>query len=355
MTTISINDLTAQEFEREYELKSRPLIIKDAVKDWPALTLWKPDLLKGRYASKMVKIYSSNDKWFDYTAPKMIETIEMPFGEALRLIHQPPSDATHYYLAQKSLPEDFPEMAAEIKTPSIAKSKRMLATNLWYGSKGNITKLHYDDANNFLVQVVGRKKLILFYPEQYSCLYPTNDSNMPHVSKVNIFNPDLDQYPLFKHAVAEEIILNPGEVLYLPTFWWHQVESLDIAISVNFWWPMNIPQTVHPTITSQIWSLYEHRQLIERLNKLDTAGFSGIREIIEFYNEAGFSWISVLILSEMISSGTGLEDYSADDRSVIESMVSKIATGGNSEISRDHVSELLTHMVSHADLLKLNG
>lgn len=36
---------------------------------------------------------------------------------------------------------------------------------------------------------------------------------------------------------ARRIILNPGEVLFLPNDWWHYVENLETAISINVWIP----------------------------------------------------------------------------------------------------------------------
>jgi len=59
---------------------------------------------------------------------------------------------------------------------------------------------------------------------------------MYYLSYVDCDNPDYEKFPKFREARAWEGMLNPGEILYLPARWWHQVRSLQDAISVNFWW-----------------------------------------------------------------------------------------------------------------------
>jgi lysine-specific demethylase 8 len=48
--------------------------------------------------------------------------------------------------------------------------------------------------------------------------------------------PDLDQYPLFAQAQGEELVLEAGEMLYIPPHHWHFVRSLAVSFSISFWW-----------------------------------------------------------------------------------------------------------------------
>ena len=43
---------------------------------------------------------------------------------------------------------------------------------LLIGLPGNITPVHYDEQQNFFCQVSGYKRIILFHPDQFKCLYP---------------------------------------------------------------------------------------------------------------------------------------------------------------------------------------
>lgn len=111
---------------------------------------------------------------------------------------------------------------------------------LLIGMEGNVTPCHYDEQQNFFAQVYGWKRIILFSPEHYEMLYPHTVFH-PHdrQSQVDFDNPDLKKFPRFSEVQGEEAIMGPGDVLYIPVYWWHHVESLmngDYTVSVNFWY-----------------------------------------------------------------------------------------------------------------------
>jgi hypothetical protein len=47
-------------------------------------------------------------------------------------------------------------------------------------------------------------------------------------------NPDLNRYPMFKSATVLDVVLAPGELLFIPIGWWHWVQALDVSISLAF-------------------------------------------------------------------------------------------------------------------------
>ncbi|CAN2389094.1 Cupin superfamily protein [Pristimantis euphronides] len=112
-------------------------------------------------------------------------------------------------------------------------------STLWIGSRGANTACHIDSYGcNLVLQVQGRKKWLLFPPEDTASLYPTRipyeESSV--FSKVNVVNPDRRRYPAFSRARPHVVTLLPGQVLVVPRRWWHYVESVDdITISVNSW------------------------------------------------------------------------------------------------------------------------
>jgi hypothetical protein len=54
-------------------------------------------------------------------------------------------------------------------------------------------------------------------------------------SPIDPREPDLSRFPKFAGAKPVETILEPGEVLYIPQFWWHFVLALDLCININTW------------------------------------------------------------------------------------------------------------------------
>lgn len=86
--------------------------------------------------------------------------------------------------------------------------------------------------DNLLVQVTGRKRVVLFRPGDALYLYLSGDKS----TVLNIDDPDLTKYPLFTQAVKHVCYLEPGDVLFIPALWFHNVSSLDFSVAVNVFW-----------------------------------------------------------------------------------------------------------------------
>ena len=100
---------------------------------------------------------------------------------------------------------------------------------IWFGPGGNYTPLHHDQTNNLFVQVYGRKVFHLLPPNQTPYLY--NETAV--FSPVDFRKLDQARYPLAAHATPIVLTLEPGDTLFIPVGWWHQVESLDTSISLT--------------------------------------------------------------------------------------------------------------------------
>ncbi|XP_056610871.1 HSPB1-associated protein 1 homolog isoform X2 [Triplophysa dalaica] len=117
-------------------------------------------------------------------------------------------------------------------------------STLWIGTQGANTPCHLDSYGcNLVFQIQGRKRWHLFPPDDTACLYPTRipyeESSV--FSRVSVVQPDLKKFPAFRRARAHTVILQPGQVLFVPRHWWHYVESLDpVTVSVNSWIEMDI-------------------------------------------------------------------------------------------------------------------
>jgi ribosomal protein L16 Arg81 hydroxylase len=53
-------------------------------------------------------------------------------------------------------------------------------------------------------------------------------------SEVDCESPDNVAHPAFQNAHKRELVLEPGEALFLPVGWWHHVRALDVSITVTF-------------------------------------------------------------------------------------------------------------------------
>ena len=160
------------------------------------------------------------------------------------------------YLAQHDLFSQIPALRSDISVPIYcytdpprgpsAMRKAKLdepLLNAWFGPAGTVSPLHTDPYHNILCQVVGRKYIRLYSPEEWRKLYPRGIEeggiNMSNTSRVSVeAAPDelKQKFPRFVGAPYLETILSEGESLYIPTGWWHYVRSLTVSFSVSFWW-----------------------------------------------------------------------------------------------------------------------
>jgi HSPB1-associated protein 1 len=138
-----------------------------------------------------------------------------------------------------SSPSSLSQAASKINWRSIGIPSDGESSTIWIGTQGAYTPTHYDTyGHNFVAQFVGRKRWLLVSPDFSEGLYPTR---LPYeessvFSKVQIKDPDYSQHPRFKDVNVIEVVLQPGEVLYVPSKWWHFVETLDsFSVSINTW------------------------------------------------------------------------------------------------------------------------
>lgn len=90
----------------------------------------------------------------------------------------------------------------------------------------------YIHSHTLHCQLFGRREFTLFPPENAPWLYATG-----HVSVIS--DPDAvdrERFPLFARATPISFALEPGEVLFLPSGWWHTIRlpTASISVGVNF-------------------------------------------------------------------------------------------------------------------------
>lgn len=232
---------TPEFFKQYIAADRRPVIITGVVNNWQAYSAWTADYLNNAIGDTEVKVSVSQDENFNGL---MTTKKQLKFRDYLDSL-QPNdnSNSENYYLQAILIPKTLPILLQDIEYPDYFDRELFGELNIWLGRSGKITPLHYDLADNLFAQVRGRKRFVFFDPGQTSLLYlPAIDSITPHFSQVgNIDEVDITKFPKFKKAqISCECTLEPGEMLFIPGFWWHQVYSLDNqqfpAISVNFWW-----------------------------------------------------------------------------------------------------------------------
>ena len=93
---------------------------------------------------------------------------------------------------------------------------------------------HFDNSRNMVAEVAGVRRWLMAAPKecQHAYLYPTDHPSGRH-TQVDWSNPDLTKFPLFEQLKATEVLLMPGEVLYVPSWWIHSIVNLGMNIQCN--------------------------------------------------------------------------------------------------------------------------
>jgi hypothetical protein len=236
---------SVEEFAERYVHHERPVVVRGAVNDWLPMYKWTLEYLKSTYGERRVKIGVSKSGDYKAYAERLNTGVEpeVTFAKAIDDIFTPIDADLKCRIHQESL--DTWGALHEESPPIRYVLRKVIAKNIWMGSTGNVTKMHYDTEDNINVQVRGRKEIILFPSAQLDELYPRSVWDyMSNFSRVEIATPDLSRYPRFSRATPLRAVLEPGDFIYIPIYWWHQFHTLEASLNVNFWWQAGAGQAL---------------------------------------------------------------------------------------------------------------
>jgi hypothetical protein len=242
-------NLDAATFLEQHYAANWPVQLEGALADWPALG-WTPERLKALVGAAEVQVQTGRAADADYERRMADHAATMPFDAFIDLVAHAGGNDT--YLTAYNAAANARALAPlhadlgfldELLDPAADRPRGMM----WIGPAGTFTTLHHDLTNNLLLQVVGRKALLLASPAETPRLY--NDHHV--YSRVrDLSEPGIvDRFPKLEGLHVHRVILNPGDALFIPLGWWHQVTALDFSVTIthtNFRWP-NAGYETHPS------------------------------------------------------------------------------------------------------------
>jgi hypothetical protein len=113
--------------------------------------------------------------------------------------------------------------------------EKMGPPRFWLGPAGTVTPLHCDYDDNIFAQIWGTKRIFLSPPHHDEFLYTSEANAILFGSPFDPEAPDFEKFPLARKATMIECIVNPGDLLYVPAGWYHQVRALTFSLSSNRW------------------------------------------------------------------------------------------------------------------------
>lgn len=228
-------NLSHKEFVNEYLRPCKPVVISDATAGWQAHTLWSTDYFRKKFGSRKVSVMGK----------------EYVFSDYLDIVDNSTAANPSPYLNEVNIHKMFPELTDELKPflkyalpdrlqshfiPASWGMRQGLVELLIAGKGTKFPGLHYDGfhMHTFVTQVRGDKEFYFYPPDQSPYMYP--EERIPNRSKVrDMFNPDLEKFPLFKNAHYSMIVVKQGETMFIPSGWWHSTKilSTSLAVSIN--------------------------------------------------------------------------------------------------------------------------
>jgi len=112
---------------------------------------------------------------------------------------------------------------------------KMGPPRFWLGPARTVTPLHCDYDDNVFAQILGSKRIFLAPPHHDEYLYARQANPVLYASPFDPGNPDFDAYPLARAARIVDCVVGPGDLLYVPAGWFHQVQALTFSLSANRW------------------------------------------------------------------------------------------------------------------------
>lgn len=245
--------LTAERLPESLLSADRPQVLRGVAADWPAVQAARrssqaiADYLQGFWRDATVgfwlappevggRYFYTDESLSRLNFERRLVPLPTLLAELLRLQGeaQPPG----LYMGSTTVDTTLPGFLAANR---LGLGERDALLSIWLGNRG-LAAAHYDVPDNLAIVVAGHRRFTLFPPDQVGNLYagplePTPAGQV--VSLVDWRAPDLQRYPRAAAALEAASVaeLGPGDAIFIPSLWWHQVEALeDFNLLVNAWW-----------------------------------------------------------------------------------------------------------------------
>lgn len=236
--------LSRQEFLDQYLLPRRPVVLTDAFEGASARHTWSLAYFRERYGALEVPLTSyqcgfvrplrRKVRLADYIDSIVHDTWQEGWDPAYAAPY-----LDRWMIFDPLWGSRAADMAASFRVPAyfddqsrwLPKPLRIgISLQIFIGPAGTIAWLHEDaiKTHAWSCNFMGRKRWLIFSPDQAPCIYAKRG-----LSPVDAEHPDLARFPRFRDARPLEAIQGPGDTVFVPSGWFHQVRSLEPTISLS--------------------------------------------------------------------------------------------------------------------------
>ena len=212
-----------------------PAIFEGMLGEWPALRKWSLEFFRQHYAATQVLTFPVQDRLIQANAERGSANDLRALDDCLLSVgRHDGADGVAVTTWFTGLPSTLWE---DVRVPELCAGARWMRSRLWITPATTSSPTHQDLYENLYAVVQGAKRFYLYPPRPRDVMYPYSSwSRAPNIGQVNPERPDYERFPRFRQAQAMIADVRPGDVLFLPSLWWHFTSSIETTIAVNFWW-----------------------------------------------------------------------------------------------------------------------
>ncbi|MFH9062491.1 cupin-like domain-containing protein [Streptomyces coeruleorubidus] len=205
---------------------STPTVFRAAAATWPAVREWSFPYLASLAPGLPVQLVAGNRE--TERTRFTTSTLGSYLGSLTREAHP---DEVPAYLKEFDLLKEFPQLRADLRSRELFPSGTIRSSATWIGPSRARTGLHCDLLDNLAVQIMGTKRFYLARPGT--------------VKQAGKESRKYDAWARLSLIGAEELAagqddgdffvadLEPGDVLYVPAYWWHEVVNLTPGVLLS--------------------------------------------------------------------------------------------------------------------------
>ena len=227
-TVARIKNITKNDFLSTYKKEEIPVVMEGMTEEWGAYSKWSLEYFESLAGDKQVKLYDSKpskDKKLQHAAEKSI-----PMKEYFHLLRSGEKDLRMFFY---NILQEAPALKNDFSFPDIGLSFFKKLPVMFLAGKGAKVQMHFDIdyADIFLCHFGAKKHVMLFSPQQTKYMYHVPFS-FSALNTVDFENPDYEKYPALDKLQGMKVVLNHGDILYIPPGWWHYITYEDISYSI---------------------------------------------------------------------------------------------------------------------------
>jgi len=221
-------NISKKDFIKKYKNNNKPVVMTKLTMDWPAREKWDIDYIKTIAGDNIVPLYDSKPS--THKKHQHAPAIHMSLASYIDLLKKGEKNLRLFFY---NILAEAPQLTKDFKYPDLGLNLFKKLPVLFLGGKDARVQMHFDiDMADILLCHFGAKKRIMLFPQEQTKYIYRVPFSFSSLNTIDYENPDYETYPALKHLKGEIAELNHGDVIYIPSGYWHYIMYDDISFSM---------------------------------------------------------------------------------------------------------------------------